>query len=89
MAMLPPYKGKLFFSVAIATFYRSGRPIPVQVFLMTPDAISMKGLQQRHRDILVGHLFVASGTLASFAVVPVGMYPEIMMADQAMEDVFM
>jgi len=49
----------------------------------------MKRRQKRDRDFFGQLFFVTSGTLAPFALIPVGEYIEIMVADPASNDDFM
>jgi len=55
---------------------------------MTPDALFMKRSQKGNRDFLCQLFFVASGTLAPLALIPVGKNIEIMVADPASNDGF-
>ncbi len=61
---------------------------PFDIILMTPDAFFVKRRQQGNRNFLCQLSFVASGTLAPFAFIPVGKYIKIMMADPASNDGF-
>jgi len=62
---------------------------PVDIILMTPDALFMKRRQKGDRDFAGQLFFVASGTLASLAFIPVGKNIEIMVANPALENDFM
>jgi len=75
--------------MAVAAINRSGGSTPVQVFFMACDTTSMKGLQKRHRDVFACLPLVTTGALAPFSLVSIGKYPEIMMTDQTLKDVFM
>jgi len=50
---------------------------------MTPDALFVKRRQQGNRNFLCQPFFVASGTFASFAFIPVVKDIKIMMANPA------
>jgi hypothetical protein len=61
---------------------------PFNIILMTPDALFVKRRQQGNRNFLCQPFFVASGTFASFAFIPVVKDIKIMMANPASNDDF-
>ena len=63
--------------------YGAAFSTPLDIILMTTDALFVKRCQQRNRYLLCQLLFVTSGTLAPFALIPVGKDIKIMMADPA------
>ena len=69
--------------------YGTAFPAPVDIILMTTDALFVKRRQQRNRYLLCQLLFVTSGTFAPFALIPVGKDIKIMVADPASKDGFM
>mgnify|MGYP006889794974 FL=1 len=68
--------------------YGTAFPAPVDIILMTTDALFVKRRQQRNRYLLCQFFFVTSGTFAPFALIPVGKHIKIMVADPASEDIF-
>ena len=74
--------------MAKSAHYGTTFPAPVNIILMTTDALFVKCGQQRNRYLLCQLLFVTSGTLAPFALISVGKNIKIMVADPAPEDIF-
>jgi len=69
--------------------YGTAFSAPVDIILMTPDTLFVKGRQQRNRDFLCQSFFVACGALAPFALISVVEDIEIMVADPASKEGFM
>jgi hypothetical protein len=63
--------------------YGAAFSTPLDIILMTSDALFVKCRQKWNRNFLCQPFFVASGTFAPFALIPVGKDIKIMMTDPA------
>ena len=74
--------------MTIAAHYGAAFTPPNNIIFMAADTFLMKGRQERDRNLFCQSIFMAAGTFASFALIPVGVYIEVVVADSAANNHF-